>query len=70
MLYNHKLVCTIYKSLCHVTLESSHVTLTHDELVLSGVVQNFDKFHDVRVIEFLQNGDLAVNIVQGACYPH
>ena len=46
------------------------MTLTHDELVLSGVIKNLDEIHDVRVIKFLQDGDLAVDIVKGARDSH
>ena len=42
--------------------------LTQDELVFSWIVQNFDELHHVRVVQFLQDGDLAVDVVQRALH--
>ena len=56
----------------HVTKGLSHVTdpLTHDEFIFSWVVQNFDELHHVRVVEFLQDGYLSVNVVQRTLHLH
>lgn len=46
--------------------KSSHEALTHVETVLIWIVQNLHQFDDVRMVQFLQNGNLPVDLVQRA----
>jgi len=42
--------------------------LTHVEVVLVGIIEDFNKLDDVRVIEFLEYGDLAVDALEWVLY--
>ena len=53
-----------------MTARLGHVTLTHDEFILSRVIQNLDELYHVGMVQFFQDGDLAMDIVQGTADLH
>jgi len=41
---------------------------THVEIIFVWIIENFDQFDDVRVIEFLEDRNLAINAFQWVLY--